>query len=97
MSIKDIQNKLFQSRLQAKKLFVKFYCNNFTYTFIYSLIVIRYEQITKDMVEEYILTKMKSIGDGYNLYYNTNSYKIDKYDIIEETKNMYFTYPKYLQ
>jgi hypothetical protein len=49
MSIKDIQNKLFQSRLQAKKLFVKFYCNKFTYTFIYSLIVIKHKQITNDL------------------------------------------------
>lgn len=87
--------QLLKSRQMTKNVFLKIYWSNNTN--LHSYIVIKNMCITSEIIEQFIISHINKLKNGYNSYYKTDSYYLSKYEILEQNSNLYANYPKWLQ
>lgn len=97
MTLSDIKEKLFNSRQQTKKCFVKLYWSNPLYRTMHLVVIVKNKNITQKLMHDKILSELDRLTNSHNNYYKTNLYKTEKCEILEENTNLYYTYPKFLQ
>jgi hypothetical protein len=97
MTLDEIKDKLFNSRHQTKKYFIKLYWSNPLYGTMHLVVILKNKNITQELMHNKILCEFNRLTNSHNNYYKTNLYKTEKCDILEENTNLYYTYPKFLQ
>ena len=97
MTLNEIKQKLFESRLQIKKCFIKLYWSNSVHGTMHLVVIFKNKNITQELMHDKILSELNKLTNSYNNYYKTNLYKVNKCEILEENTNLYYTYPIFLQ